>query len=116
MFEEFILDLKVARKKSGLTQGDCGHLLGGSNHKISQVERGERPPTIEEICALSLIYGRNFESLFGEVFAQVRDNLAKNMETLPEPATQHPGGFNRTNTLEALAQRLLEESQPRYAG
>lgn len=114
MFEEFILDLKVARKKSGLTQGDCGHLISGSNHKISQLERGERPPTIQEICALSLIYGRSFESLWGEIFSEVRENLAANLETLPEPAGQQPGGFNRASTLEALAQRLLEESQPRY--
>ena len=115
MFEEFMLDLKVARKKSGLTQGDCGHLIGGSNHKISQLERGERPPSIREICALSLIYGRTFESLWGEMFAEVRESLAKNLETLPEPVSQHPSGFNRAGTLEALAQRLLEESHPRYA-
>jgi transcriptional regulator with XRE-family HTH domain len=115
MFEEFILDLKVARKKSGLTQGDTGHLIGGSNHKISQLERGERPPTIREICTLSLIYGRNFESLFGDVFAQVRRDLSQNLDSLPEPEKQHPGGFNRSNTLEALAQRLQEETHPRYA-
>ncbi|MCK0103223.1 helix-turn-helix transcriptional regulator [Pseudohalocynthiibacter sp. F2068] len=116
MFEEFILDLKVARKKSGLTQEDCGHLIGGSNHKISQLERGERPPTIQEICALSLIYGRNFESLFGEMFTEVRKDLAENLETLPDPVAERPGGFNRASTLKALERRLQEESHPRYAG
>ena len=116
MFEEFILDLKVARKKSGLTQDDCGHLIGGTSHKISKLERGERPPTIREICALSLVYGRSFESLFGEMFAQVRKDLSQNLETLPEPEKRRPGGFNRSKTLEGLAERLLEESHPRNAG
>jgi len=115
MFDEFIFDLKVARKKSGLTQADCGHIIGGSVNKMSQIERGQRLPSIREVCALSLIYGRSFESLFGEVFRQVRKDLAENLESLPVPKKNWPGGYNRSSTLDALAQRLSEESQFNHA-
>ncbi len=114
MFDEFIFDLKVARKKSGLSQTDCGHLIGCSNHKISQLEHGDRLPTIREICALSLIHGRNFESLFGELFRQVRKDLEDNLETLPEKHGNRPEVFARAKTVERLAQRLLEEQDITY--
>ena len=114
MFDEFIFDLKVARKKAGLSQADCGHLIGGTNHKVSQLERGDRTPTIREICTLSLIYGRSFESLFGEMFGQVRKDLSTNLETLPGRTSNRPEYFNRTKTLECLAQRLLEEKTVTY--
>ena len=114
MFDEFIFDLKVARKKSGLSQADCGHLIGCSNHKISQLEHGDRLPTIREICALSVIYGRNFESLWAEVFRQVRADLETNLETLPEKRGNRPEVFSRAKTLERLAQRLLDEQSTAY--
>jgi len=116
MFEDFVFDLKVARKKSGLSQIDCGHLINVSSHVISQLEKGKRPPTIQEICALSLIYGRTFESLFSEVFVQVRAHLAKALETLPEPKQKdRPETVNRTNTLNGLASRLLNEQGYDYS-
>ena len=114
MFDEFIFDLKVARKKSGLSQADCGHLIGGTNHKISQLELGAQMPTIREICSLSLIYGRSFESLWGEMLAQVRRDLGTNLETLPGRTSDRPEHFNRTKSLERLAQRLLEEQSSAY--
>lgn len=116
MIEQFVLDLKTSRKKAGLTQMECGHLIGLSSHVISQLEMGKRLPTIPEICALSLVFGRTFESLFSEVFQEIRKNLAEALETLPEPKDpERPEVFNRTNTLNALASRLLEEKGFDYA-
>jgi len=117
MFEDFVFDLKVARKKSGLSQADCGHLINVSSHVISQLEMGKRLPTIPEICALSLVFGRSFEPLFSDVFKEVRSHLSKALETLPEAKLKNsPETFNRTNTLNALASRLLEEKGFDYAG
>ncbi|WP_094035896.1 hypothetical protein [Antarctobacter heliothermus] len=48
-------------------QSDCGHLVSVSHDAISQIKRGQRMPTIRELCALSLIYGRYFQSLYAEV-------------------------------------------------
>ena len=114
MFEEFIFDLKVARKKSGLTQADCGHLLGKSGTLISQMEGGSRMPTIKEISAFSLIYGRSFESLFGPVFDEVRKELAENLMTLPEPVNDWMGAIDREHTLDALAKRLDDDTNLSY--
>ncbi len=114
MTKEFILDLKVARHKSGLTQADCSHLLGGSRSKAAQLEAGQRLPTLKEICALSLIYGRSFESLFGDIFVEVRRELAENLSSLPELKYTQASTFNRSATLDALAQRLSDESSMGY--
>ncbi|MCK0138923.1 helix-turn-helix transcriptional regulator [Aliiroseovarius sp. F47248L] len=110
MFDEFIFDLKAARKMSGLTQKDCGHLIGGSEYRISQLERGQRLPTIREICTLSLVFGKNFESLYGAIFDEVRNDLEVRLGHLSEPEKTIPGHHNRTRTLERLHQRLLDES------
>lgn len=109
MFDKFIFDLKVARKKSGLSQADCGHLLGQGNHKVSQLERGEQLPTIGEICSLSLIFGRNFESLWSEALRKARKDLGINLETLSDKKSNRPEFANRQRTLDRLAERLLEE-------
>ena len=76
MHTAFAQDLKVARRKSGLSQLDCGHLLDINQQRMSQLENGKSLPTIPEICSLSLIYGRSFESLFGSVFLEVRNQLS----------------------------------------
>jgi transcriptional regulator with XRE-family HTH domain len=115
MFEEFICDLRVARKRAGLTQSDCGHLVGVSHDAISQIERGQRMPTIRELCALSLIYGRSFESLYAEVLREVRRDLGETLADMPEEPKDWSVAARRQKTLERLAHRLLEESDPYHA-
>lgn len=114
MFEEFIFDLKVARKKSGLTQADCGHLIGVSGTVICQLENGNRLPTIKEISALSLIYGRSFESLFGPMFVEIRKELAENLLSLPESGNDWMGAVDREHTIDALEKRLDDETNLTY--
>jgi transcriptional regulator with XRE-family HTH domain len=111
MFEEFIFDLKVARKKSGLTQVDCGHLIGSSKNIISQIELGQRVPTIKELCSLSLIYGRSFESFYTDTLHQVRKDLVRKLKSMPAEPKGWPGSFARRRTLERLAGRLEEETR-----
>lgn len=108
MIENFALDLRAARKKSGLTQADCAHLLGRSASKISALEHGKTMPTLREICTLSIVYRKSFESLFGGLLSDIRVVLATNLETLPDDRSNRIGTFNRTNTLSALADELSE--------
>ncbi len=110
MFEEFIFDLKVARKKSGLTQADCAHLIGSSKNIISLIECGQRLPTICELCALSLIYGRSFESFYGDLLGQVRTALADRLRAMPDAPKGWPGSLARRHTLERLTERLAAEA------
>jgi len=114
MSHEFTIDLKCARRNSGLTQDDCGHLLGGDRSRIKQLETGARLPTLSEICTLSLIFGRSFESLFTELFIEIRNNLSERLGALPSAKGKSARTFNREGTLDILAERLLEETGPRY--
>ena len=105
MSKTFPLDLKVARRKSGLTQADCAHLLGVHRSKVSHLECGETEPTLRDICTLSLIYGRSFESLFSSVFYELRRELRARLVTLPAPGGSWIGRFNRKATLDRLARQ-----------
>jgi transcriptional regulator with XRE-family HTH domain len=106
----FALDLKVARRKSGLSQLDCAHLLDVHPSRVSKLESGKRLPTVHEICTLSLIYGRTFESLFGSIFEDARKLLRAQLATIPESQKQW-GSLGRNHTLNAIAARL-EEAKP----
>ena len=109
MTKEFALDLKVARQNSGLTQQDCAHLLGVSDATLAKIEAGKRTPSICEICTLSLIYGRSFESLFAGIFRDVRAHLNVRIASLPKASGTVCLRINRQSTLNRLARRLSEE-------
>lgn len=106
MTNEFALDLKVARRKSGLTQEDCAHLLDVHASKISLLESGKAVPSVTDICALSLIYGRSFESLFSVFIIDANRQLRDRLKTMPKAPDRWLGHFNRRNTLSGLADRL----------
>lgn len=108
MSHTFAFDLKVARKKAGLTQQDCAHLLDVQKSKICLLEQGKALPSVLEICTLSLLYGRTFESLFGSMFADATANLKDRLATLPVSSNRWLGRFTRQNTLNRLADRLEE--------
>jgi transcriptional regulator with XRE-family HTH domain len=73
MIQEFTLDLRAARRNSGLRQVDCAHLMGVNKTKISNLENGRQRPSVRDICTLSMIYGRSFESLFAGIFDELND-------------------------------------------
>ncbi len=110
MTKEFALDLKVARQNSGLTQEDCAHLLGVCDATLAKMEGGTRTPTVREICTLSLIYGRSFESLFSGIFNEVREDLFQRLMKMPAASGTLRLRSNRQYTLGKLATRLSEEN------
>ncbi len=109
MSKEFALDLRLARRKAGFTQRDCAHLLGVNKGRVSALEQGRRLPTIPQICALSLIYGRSFESLFAELLQEAQALLRERWQTLPELKRGYVATFNRQANLKRLEQRLAED-------
>lgn len=115
MSTKFALDLKVARRKSGLTQQDCAHLLDVNQARVSKLEAGHRLPSVQEICTLSLIYGKSFESLFGSVFEDARRRVRTQLDTMPE-CPRRWSRFNRNHTLNAISERLEETKQTEYGG
>jgi transcriptional regulator with XRE-family HTH domain len=106
MINDFALELKVARRKAGLSQADCAHLLGVHPSKVSLLESGKVLPSIRHICRLSEMYGRSFESLFSDIFNDARRDLRRQLHTMPEAPRRWLGEFNRENTLRALEHRL----------
>lgn len=111
MSNQFALDLRLARRKSGFTQRDCAHLLGIHKSRMSALERGNRLPNIPQICALSLIYGRSFESLFAQLLEEARTILTDRIRTLPKLKRQYVENFNREANIKRLKQRLSAETE-----
>lgn len=109
MTTEFALDLRLARRKAGLIQRDCAHLLAIHPGTLSTLEHGGRLPTVNQICSLSLIYGRSFESLFAEIMGEARLNLLRRLDTLPKTARHCSATVNRQATLTRLYHRLQAE-------
>lgn len=106
MSTEFALDLRLARRKAGLTQRDVAHLLGSHQSAVSDLERGRTLPTLHQIVTLSLLYGRSFESLFSAVMRDARRGLRERLDTLPETVRSFAGTARRTHSLDRLRRRL----------
>lgn len=106
----YALELKVARRKAGLTQEDVAHLLGISDTRISRLENGKSNLTVHEIAALGVIYGKSFEGLFRMAFDEVIAAMPERIATLPIRQDNWLGRFNRENTIANIVARL--ETQP----
>ncbi len=106
---DFSLELRVSRKKSGLTQADVAHLLDVGQSTISGFEQGQLIPSVEQVVKLSLIYGRSFECLYGEVVRGARHKLKARLETLSQDVRTCASTFNRPHTLKGLKHRLIVE-------
>lgn len=109
MKTQFALDLRAARRKAGYLQSDVAHLLGAYQSTLSKLETGQRWPTLREIITLSLIYGRSFESLFGEIMGDARADLLKQLRSLPGDVPGRPDTFNRAASIRRLGERLQAE-------
>jgi len=106
MTTQFALDVYLARIKTGYTQSDVAHLLEISRVTISRFERGTSEPSLHDILALSLVYGRSFESFFADKLRRRRQRILNRLDTLPpltQPTTKHA---NREVNLQRLARRL----------
>ena len=116
MSTEFALDLRLARRKSGFTQRDTAHLLAFNRSKLSLLETGQRLPSLVQICTLSLIYGRSFESLFGAIMNDARQALRNRILSMPKNARQYAGSLNRDHSIERLARSLATNPNDDYGG
>ena len=116
MSTEFALDLRLARRKAGFTQRDCAHLLAITPAKLSDLESGKRLPSLTQICTLSLIYGRSFDSVFGAVLGTARANLRVRILSMPKNTRDFAGTRNREHSIERLARDLAKDEDPPHGG
>ena len=106
MFTQFAHDLSAARRKAGLTERDVCILLEIGSQDVAALEAGARPPTVEQLCRLSIIYNRTFTELYQEVMKEARAALFRNLPSLPELSGDEHRYFNRENTLKRLEREL----------
>ena len=114
MSTQFAVDLRLARRKAGYTQGDVAHLLCSHQSLVSELEQGQRRPSLEQIVELSLIYGRSFEDFFGTLLAERQQVLQERLKRLPEQRKPTAETFNRSSSLKRLRRRL--DSQLEHGG
>ena len=78
------------------------------------MEAGKKMPSVQEICTLSIIYGKSFESLFSSIFADAIQAVRERLVTLPDCPKKWMGRYNRNNTLNALSERLEALNNKQY--
>jgi len=106
MLTNFAHDLSVARDKSGLSQKEVASLLAIDQSTYSDLERGKKPPSVQQVCQLSLIYGRNFRSLFKEMVAAVKPDMQLRIENLSASLGPRFTASNRAHTLRQMGHRI----------
>ena len=106
MITEFALDLRHARRKSGLSQAEIAFLVDVNQGTYSRFESGDLTPSVEQLCILSLIYGRSFSSYFESISAVQKPTLKRRLAELPPKDRPRVRIFNRARTLEKLNHRL----------
>lgn len=111
MNTEFSLDLRHTRRKSGLSQKEVAFLLEINQSTYSAFERGTSKPSTEQLCALSLIYGKSFQSFFEQFKEDIKPKLANQLSNLPKRTGSSIRLYNRQCTLDRLAERLNSPTQ-----
>lgn len=111
MSTEFALDLRLARRKSGLTLRDTAHLLNVHPTTLSALEHGKRLPSVEQVCQLALIYGRSFQSFFNEVTNAAKEKLRSQLPSLAESGKRWLGKVQREKSLTRLSSRLSNNDE-----
>ena len=106
MVYQFSLDLKVARRRSSLSQSDCAHLLGTDHTRISRLEAGTSMPNIIELSILCLVFNRPVGGVAQDVILSILGDLEKRLASMPGCPENWPGRDNRVKTLSGLADKL----------
>ena len=106
MIQDFALEVRKTREASGLSQKDAAQLLNITQSALSKIEQGKQMPKLREICALSIIYGRTYECLFGDLIDDIRADMAVRVDELQKCSPNSTGNRLRTETLNNLCERL----------
>ncbi len=114
MKTNYALELKVARRRSGLSQQEVAHLIDVSRVRISKLECGIAVPTPDELTTFSLIYSSSFLTVGGAVMPVLTRTLRERFETLPNRNNYVDGISRKATTLKTLSKRLAAPSQSIY--
>ena len=116
MKTNYALELKVARRRSGLSQQDVAHLLDISRVRVSKLECRIAVPTPDELTTFALIYSSSFLTLGGVVMPVLFRGLRDRLNTFPNFDNYASGTSRKATTLQTLTKRLAAPSQSTYEG
>lgn len=105
------MDLRLARKRSGLSQRDVARLMEIDQTTYSAFERGRTAPDLEQICMLSLVFERSFLSLFELMIEEVSPRLLERVSALPQAKPKGPRLETRERHLHRLQRALVANSK-----
>lgn len=112
---QFGLDLRLARRRAGLTQSDCAILIASHTSRISALEAGQYPPTVRELMSLSLVLSRSFEPYFQQEVDIAKRLIARNLDRLGKVAKTLQTE-NRDRTINSLRAKLSDLIDDDHAG
>jgi len=113
--KDVMVDLKINRKESGLSGEDLAHLLDTSTARISKLHTGKAVMTIEELCSLSLIYGKTVDHLFGLAICKLAKSLRYRLSDMPNEPNYWKAHDQRLDCLNSMTTRLLTLSPEQNA-
>ena len=102
MGNKLAVDMKVARRRSGLSQHDVAALLSVDRTLISKFERGHRNPSGEQVALLSMIY----EKTVPELYLGSRPELVTLLNNHIQIIETNGDQSLRTRTIESLRAKL----------
>lgn len=108
MYTPINLDLKVQRRKAGLSQEDVAHLMGVHPSKVSLLEGGRAIPSLHDIATLSIVFGKSFEEFFFVFVQEARNKIVIRLTSMPKAPKRWLPQFNRRYTIDNLTQRLAD--------
>lgn len=104
--QDFSHCLAQSRRKAGLSQTDCAHLLGVSQAHISRLELGRTTPSVTDLCGVAVLFGRTMELLVEPLFKDRALTIQQRLVDLPEPRLGWLAQFTRHNALQNLEARV----------
>ena len=108
MFTQLALDLRLARKLTGLTQVDCATMMGISRKHWRRLETGKREPTFKELLILTTIFNRTFENHVIEKLSEARATVRAGLPLLPHAVREQVDFAKRRQTLDRIEEALLK--------
>jgi transcriptional regulator with XRE-family HTH domain len=110
MHKTFGADFRAARRRSGLTQEDCAHLLDIDQSQVSKLEAGKVEPTLRQLTTCYLVFGTWSRPLWNGVLRDLVDELRERLLTLPAEQSSWPQKAARRTTLDTLGRQLYDLS------
>ncbi len=82
------------RKIARLGQKQVAHLLGCTDHtQFSKWERGEKLPNLQNALKLSNILQTPVESLFGDLYRNLSEEVEERRKSLPKEVKRSSHGY-----------------------